>query len=88
MISFFVSEVFKFFYYANLATDDVIGCVGTVVRHKIENISANNEAMLLKLGKDVAPYKNRRLVSSVGRAPVCCAGGREFEPQTGQHSGS
>ena len=21
--------------------------------------------------------------SSVGRAPVCCAGGREFEPQTG-----
>ena len=26
---------------------------------------------------------NRRLVSSVGRAPVCCAGGRGFEPQTG-----
>ena len=25
----------------------------------------------------------RRLVSSVGRAPVCCAGGRGFEPQTG-----
>ena len=24
-----------------------------------------------------------RLVSSVGRAPVCCAGGRGFEPQTG-----
>ena len=24
-----------------------------------------------------------RLVSSVGRAPVCCAGGRRFEPQTG-----
>ena len=24
----------------------------------------------------------RRLVSSVGRAPVCCAGGRGFEPQT------
>ena len=23
---------------------------------------------------------NRRLVSSVGRAPVCCAGGRWFEP--------
>ena len=27
-----------------------------MVRHKIKNISANNEAMLLKLGKDVAPY--------------------------------
>ncbi len=25
----------------------------------------------------------RRLVSSVGRAPDCCAGGRGFEPQTG-----
>ena len=27
---------------------------------------------------------NRRLVSSVGRATVCCAGGRGFEPQTGR----
>ena len=26
---------------------------------------------------------NYHLVSSVGRAPVCCAGGRGFEPQTG-----
>ena len=26
---------------------------------------------------------NCHLVSSVGRAPVCCAGGRWFEPQTG-----
>ena len=26
---------------------------------------------------------NRRLVSLVGRASVCCAGGRGFEPQTG-----
>ena len=24
-----------------------------------------------------------RLVSSVGRATVCCAGGRRFKPQTG-----
>ena len=27
--------------------------------------------------------KHRRLVSSVGRAPVGCSGGRGFEPQTG-----
>ena len=27
--------------------------------------------------------KHCSLVSSVGRAPVCCAGGRGFEPQTG-----
>ena len=49
--------IFKFFDYANLVTDDVIGCASTVALHKIKNISANNEAMLLKLGKDVAPYE-------------------------------
>ena len=62
MISLFVSEIFKFSYYANLATDDVIGCAGTVVWHKIKNISANNEAMPLKLGSDVAPYEIYRMV--------------------------
>ena len=56
MISFFVPEIFKFSYYANVVTDDIIGCAITVVRHKIKNISADNEAMLLKLGRDVAPY--------------------------------
>ena len=58
MISFIVPEIFKFSYYANLATDDVIRGVSTVVRHKIKNIPADNEAMLLKLGRDVAPYQN------------------------------
>ena len=47
MISFFVSEILKFFYYANLVIDDAIGFASTVARHKIKNISANNEAMLL-----------------------------------------
>ena len=54
-MSLFVPEIFKFSFYANLATDDVIACVRTVATHKIKNISANNEAMLLKLGRDVAP---------------------------------
>ena len=31
---------------------------------------------------------NRHLVSSVGIAPVCWAGGRGFKPQPDQHSGS
>ena len=57
MISFFVPEIFKFSHYTNSVTDDVIGCASTVVRHKIKNSSANNEAMLLKLGRAVAPYK-------------------------------
>jgi len=29
---------------------------------KIKNISANNEAMLLKLGRDVTPYKSYQVV--------------------------
>ena len=46
----------EFSYCANLVTADVIGCASTVVRHKIKNTSANNVAMILKLGRDVAPY--------------------------------
>ena len=59
---FFIREIFKFAYYANWAKDDVIGCASTVVWHKIKNISANNEAMLLKLGRDVAPYEIYQMV--------------------------
>ena len=62
MISFFVPEIFKFSYYANLAADDVIGCASTVVWHKIKNISANNEVVLLKLGKNVTPYEIYQMV--------------------------
>ena len=62
MLSFLVPEIFKFSYYANLATDDVIGCANAVAGHKIENISTNNEAMLLKLSRDVAPYKIYQMV--------------------------
>ena len=62
MISFFVPEIFKFSYYANLTNDDVIGCASTVVWHRIKNISANNEAMLLKLSRNVAPYEIFQMV--------------------------
>ena len=62
VISFFVPEIFKFSYYANLVTDDVINCASTVVRHKIKNIFAKNEAMLLKLSRDVAPYEIYQIV--------------------------
>ena len=62
MISFFVPEVFKFSYYANLVTDDVISCASTGVWHKITNISINKEAMLLKLGRDVPPYEIYHMV--------------------------
>ena len=61
-LSFFVPEIFKVSYYAKVFTDDVIGCASTVVSHKIKNISADNEAMLLKLGWDVAPYEIYQMV--------------------------
>ena len=32
---------------------------------KIKNISPNNEAMLLRLGKDVAPYEIYQMVRNV-----------------------
>ena len=48
--------------YANLVTNDIIGCASTVVWHKIKNISANIEAMLLKLIRDVAPYKIYQMI--------------------------
>ena len=62
MISFFVPEIFKVSYYANLAIDDIIGGVSRVVQHKIKNISANNKAMLLKRGRDVAPNEIYQIV--------------------------
>ena len=53
----------KFFYYANLVADDVTVSASTVVCHKIKNISANNEAMLLKLDRHVAPYEIYQMVN-------------------------
>ena len=58
-ISFFVPEIFKF---SDYGPDDFMGCASTVVGHKIKNISSNNEAMLLKLGRDVAPYEIYQMV--------------------------
>ena len=59
MLSSFVPEIFKFSYYANLVTDDVIGCAHKII---IKNISADNEAMLLKLGRNVTPYEIYQMV--------------------------
>ena len=65
VISFLVPEILKFSYYANLVTDDIISCASTAVWHKIKNISANNEAMLLKLRRNVAPYEIYQMVHIV-----------------------
>ena len=55
LFSFFViSFLPEIFYYANLVTNDIVGFASRVVWRKIKNISAKNEAMLLKIGRDVA----------------------------------
>ena len=50
VIPSFVREIFKFLHYANLITDDIISRSSMKSKHKINNISANNRAMQLKLG--------------------------------------
>ena len=60
--SYFVPEIFQFPYYANLVTGDIISCASKMVWHKINNVSTNNKAMLLKLDRHVAPYKIYQLV--------------------------
>ena len=46
-------EIFKVFVLCKLGTDDVIRCVNMEVKHKIENISASNDAKQLEFGKHV-----------------------------------
>ena len=49
-ISFFVLEIWTFFYYANQITDDVIQFATERWKYLIKDISGNIEAVFLKLG--------------------------------------
>ena len=53
VISQLVPEIFKIFVLCKLGTDDVIRCDNMEVKHKIENISASNDAKQLEFGKHV-----------------------------------
>ena len=53
VISHLVAEIFKIFVLCKLGTDDVISVTIWKSKHKIENISASNTAMKLKLGEHV-----------------------------------
>ena len=53
VISHLVPDIFKIFVICKLGTDDIIRCDNVEVKHKIENISASNTAMKLKLGEHV-----------------------------------
>ena len=45
-----------------IISDDVTGGTRMVPKHKINNISANNKAMLLKLGTGIVPQEIHHLV--------------------------
>ena len=51
VISHLLPEIFKIFVLCKLGTDDVIRCDNMEV--KVQNISASNAAMKLKLGEHV-----------------------------------
>ena len=53
VISPLVPEIFKIFVLCKLGTDDIIRCDKMEVKHKIENISASNDAKQLEFGKHV-----------------------------------
>ena len=54
-ISFFVMEIFKFLYYANEESDDVIGGSTKTVQHSITNISLE---VLKQCSSNLAPETN------------------------------
>ena len=59
-ISFVVLEIFRFLYYANEESDDVIDRSSKTVQHSIKNISGNIKAVFLKLGtRNVHPKRNK-----------------------------
>ena len=53
VISHLVPEIFKIFVLCKLGTDDVIRCDKWKSKHKVENISASNDAKQLEFGKHV-----------------------------------
>ena len=63
-ISFFVTEIFTFLYYANEESDDVIGGSTKPVQHSINNISTNIGAVLFKLGTRDVHHKRKRMIPS------------------------
>ena len=53
VIPLLVPEIFKIFALCKLGTDDVVRCDSMGSKHKVENISASNDAKQLEFGKHV-----------------------------------
>ena len=55
LISSLVPDMFTTLHYANQLIVDVTSGSSMIPKHKIINISANNKAMLIKLGTSIVP---------------------------------
>ena len=66
-----------------------VHCIDWSIVVYLSHCKLSKEKSLLPVRIMLKPViTDRRLVSSVGRAPVCWAGGRGFKPRPDQHSGS
>ena len=54
-------EIFKFLYYANEESDDIIGGSTKTVQHSITNISRNIKAVFFKLGTRNEHHKRKKM---------------------------
>ena len=60
-ISFFVLEIFRFLYYANEESDDVINRSTKKINHLIKHISWSIKAVFFKLGTVTVPPKRHNM---------------------------
>jgi len=64
-ISFFVSQIFTFLYYANEESDVVIGGSTKTAQHSIENDSRNIKAVFFKLSTNNVHHKRNRVTPTM-----------------------
>ena len=84
---FFISTILQSFQKENLAHYFPYDVKLGLLAHS-RSFLANQKARNAIVGaENLLNSHNRSLVSSVGRAPVCCEGGRWFESQTGPSLG-
>jgi len=64
-MSFFVLVIFKFLYYANEESDDVISGSTKTVQHSIKNMSRNIKAVVFKLGTGNVHHERNKMTPMV-----------------------
>ena len=64
-ISFFVLEIFRFLYYANEGSDDVIDRSTKTIKYWIKNISRNIGAVIFKLGTSNVHQKRNKIALTI-----------------------